>query len=154
MISIEGYILTQQKLSSQHNGYTLVEILVTVAIVGVITAIALPAYQDSTLRAARAEGKSALLEVSADQERFYSANNTYSTNAQPLANPPQAVRASRDGHYQIAVAACADGTIANCFVATATPQGGQTDDECTTLTLSNTGVRGATGATADECWQR
>ena len=135
-------------------GYTLLEILITLAIIGIIAAVALPSYRASSLRAARAEAKTALMETAADQERFYSANTSYSVNALPLANPPQETKASRDGHYQITVAACASGTIANCFVATATPLGDQANDECTTLTLTNTGIRGATGASTEECWER
>ena len=67
--------------------------------------------------------------------------------------PPVATRASENGFYVISVAACGAG-IATCFVATATPQGDQTADLCTTLTLNSVGVRGATGGTAAECWQR
>lgn len=134
------------------SAYTLVELLITVAIIGVIAAVALPSFRDSSMRANRSEAQTALLEAASDQERFYSANSSYSTDALPLANPAQAIKTSRDGHYQISIAACDTGTIANCFVATATPQGGQAGDTCTTLTLSNTGVRGSTGAAVDECW--
>ena len=146
--------MASRQFAANKSGYTLLEILITLAIIGVLAAVALPSFQSSSLRATRAEAKTALLEAASDQERFYSANSSYSTNALPLANPAQEFKSSRDGNYQIAVAACGAGTIANCFVATATPLGGQADDECTTLTLSNTGVRGSTGASVEECWQR
>jgi type IV pilus assembly protein PilE len=136
------------------SGFTLIEILIALAIVGIITAIALPAYQDSQLRAGRAEGKTALLQVAADQERFYSNGFTYSTNAVPLATTPAANLMSQNGKYRVTVAACSGGTIANCFLATATPQGNQADDACGNLTLTSTGVRAATGGTNDECWAR
>lgn len=132
--------------------YTLIELLVTVAIIGIIAAVALPSFQASSMRAARTEAQTALLEAASDQERFYSANSSYSTDALPLTNPAQEFKTSRDGHYQISIAACDTGTIANCFVATATPQGGQASDTCTTLTLTDTGIRGSTGAAVDECW--
>lgn len=135
-------------------GFSLLELLIALAVIGLITAIALPTYQESTLRSGRADGKSALMQVAAAQERYYSANNTYSTNAAPFANPPEATIDSPDGKYEISVSACSGGTIANCFVATATPQGSQTNDVCTSLTIDSTGVRGATGAPAEECWQR
>lgn len=134
-------------------GFTLIEILIVVAIIGVLAAIAIPSYQNSVMVSRRAEAKSTLLQVASDQERFFSSNNTYSTNALPLAAPPVATRASENGFYVISVAACGAG-IATCFVATATPQGDQTADLCTTLTLNSVGVRGATGGTAAECWQR
>jgi type IV pilus assembly protein PilE len=60
---------------------------------------------------------------------------------------------SERGLYQVAVAACGGGTIATCFVATATPQGNQTADSCTTLTITNTGLKGATGDSAENCWR-
>jgi type IV pilus assembly protein PilE len=134
-------------------GFTLIEILIVVAILGVLAAIAIPSYQGSVRVSRRAEAKSTLLQVASDQERLYSNSNTYSTNAQPLAAPPVATRTSEFGWYVITVAACAPG-IASCFVATATPQGDQTTDLCTTLTLASNGARGATGGTAAECWQR
>jgi type IV pilus assembly protein PilE len=128
--------------------------MVAVAIVGLLTAIALPAYRNSTLRAARADGKTALLQVASDQERFYSNGFTYSTNAVPLAATPAATLTSRDGNYVVTVAACSGLTIATCYVATATPQGGQTEDDCGNLTVSSTGVRAASGGTVEECWER
>lgn len=133
-------------------GFTLLELLIVVAIIGVLSSFAFPAYQNGVLRGGRAEGHSTLLQVASDQERFFNDNNSYSTNALPLANPAVATRASDNSLYNVTVAACATGTIANCFVATATPTGRQTEDSCTTLTISNTGLRGATGGTVQDCW--
>ncbi|MEX0619820.1 MAG: type IV pilin protein [Pseudohongiellaceae bacterium] len=138
----------------QTTGYTLLELLITVAIIGIIAAVALPTYQQSVLRSARAEAKSALMQVAANQERFYSANNSYSTNADPLSASPQATVESRDGSYVVSVAACTSGSIANCFLATAVPQDNQSADSCGSLTLTNTGVRAATGGSVDDCWER
>lgn len=134
-------------------GFSLVELLLVVAIVGILAAVALPAYQNSVLAGGRAEGQQLLMEVASDQERFYSLNNSYSTNAAPLADPPASTRTSETGRYQVSVSACTGGSIGNCFVATATPQGDQTDDSCTTLTINHLGQRGATGDTVDNCWR-
>jgi len=139
----------------QAAGFNLIELLITVAILGILTALALPSYQASVLRSGRSEAKNILLQVAGNQERFFSANNTFSVNADPLSNPVVLALTSETGRYQVTVAACGGGgTIATCFVATATPQLDQVNDSCTTLTLSNTGVRGATGDTVEECWNR
>lgn len=136
-------------------GFTLIEILIVVAILGVLIGIALPAYNNSVLRSGRAEAKGELMQVAADQERYFSSFNTYINDATPLNTPTVANRnrTTQNGLYVISVAAGATG-IGSSFVATATPQGDQANDQCTTLTITNTGVRGATGGTADECWQR
>ncbi len=141
---------------SNPNGFTLIELLIVIAILGVLTSIALPAYQNSVLRSNRAEAKSELLQVASDQERYFSNFNTYVDDATPLNTPVVADRdrTTQNGLYTISVAACVGGAITNCFLATATAQGEQTADACTTLTISNTGARGATGDTTAECWQR
>lgn len=137
-------------------GFTLLELLIVVAIMGVLASIALPAYQNSALRAGRAEGKSELLQVASDQERYFSNFNTYVDDATPLNTPVVADRdrTTQNGLYTISVAACGGGALANCFLATATAAGDQTGDACTTITITNTGVRGATGDTVAECWAR
>lgn len=142
----------------KQQGFTLVELLVVVAIMAILVTVALPAYQNSALRSGRAEAKGELLQVAAEQERYYSSFNTYIDDATPMTTPTVANRdrTSTNATYLISVAACAGGAISNCFLATATAQGVQLDDLCDTLTISNTGIRGATGtgATAEECWQR
>ncbi len=135
-------------------GFTLVEILIVIAILCVLVAIALPAYQNSIIRSGRAEAKGELMIVASDQERFFSSNNVYAVDATPLVTTDDTTRTTENGLYQITVAAGTTGAIATSFLATATPQRQQTGDTCTTLTISNTGVRGATGDTVDECWGR
>jgi type IV pilus assembly protein PilE len=142
------------KRSNTGRGFTLIEMLMVLAIVGILAVVALPSYQQSRLRAGRADGKNALLQAASNQERFYSNSFTYSTNAGPLSTPPQVTVTSADGNYVISVAACGGSTIASCFIATATPQGNQTDDDCGNLTITSTGARAASGGTVEECWQR
>lgn len=138
-------------------GFTLIELLIVVAIIGVLSAIAIPAYQNSVLRSGRAEAKAELLEVASDQERFFSSNNTYSTDATPLITTDGTTLTTQNALFSIAVAACGGGAISNCFIANATAQNEQLGDDCDTLTITNTGLRGATGtgtASTEECWQR
>ena len=135
-------------------GFTLIEILIVVAIMGILASIALPAYQNNVLRSGRAEAKGELMIVASDLERFFSSNNSYSTDATPLVTTDGTTRTTGNGLYDITVAAGGTGNIATSFVATATAVGEQTADACATFTISNTGVRGATGDTVEECWQR
>lgn len=137
-------------------GFTLLELLIVVAIMGILASVALPAYQNSVVRSGRAEAKTELLQVASDQERYFSNFNTYVDDALPLNAPVVAGRdrTTQNAFYAISVAACGTGAITNCFVATATAQNAQTEDSCTTLTISDTGARGATGDTTNECWQR
>jgi type IV pilus assembly protein PilE len=152
MIATEGLIMRQ----ASHNGFTLLELLIVVAIMGILASIAIPAYQNSVTRSSRAEAKTELLQVASDQERYFSNFNTYVDDALPLNTPVVAGRdrTTQNGFYLISVADCGGGAITNCFLATATAQNDQTADTCTTLTVSNAGARGATGDTINECWQR
>lgn len=141
------------KNTGKVQGFTVIELLIAVAILGVLSAIAIPSYLDNVARSRRAEAKTVLLQVASEQERFFSSNNTYTTNDFPLTGVADG-RESESGYYDVSVAACGGGAIGNCFVATATAQNEQAGETCTTLTFSNTGVRGSTGADADECWLR
>ena len=143
------------KISKQQLGFTLIEILMVVAILGILAAIAIPSYNASRIRSGRAEAKGELMQVASDLERYFSSFNTYIDDATPLNTPTVADRdrTTQNGLYVIDVDPGGSG-IGTSFIATATPQGDQTADSCTTLTITNTGVRGATGDTVEECWQR
>ena len=146
--------VSQASSSPRHaRGFTLVEIMIVILILGIVVAAALPSYRSAQQKAGRAEAKAALLEVASMQERFYTTNNSYSTNAVPLASPAVAIFTSESGKYAVTVAACAGGTITACFLATAAPQGAQASDVCGNLTLSSTGVRGSSAGVTDECWE-
>jgi type IV pilus assembly protein PilE len=141
--------------SREFNGFSLIELLIAMEIMGILVAVAMPVYTNSVIRSNRSEAKNELMQVAAEQERFFSSNNIYTNDATPLLTPNVASRdrTTTNAWYLISVEACAGGAITNCFIATATPQGTQTVDVCTTLTITNTGVRGATGSTTDDCWQ-
>ena len=131
-------------------GFSLIELIIVMAIIGIITAFAYPAYQESVQRSRRAEGIDTLLGVAQAQEVLYSQTNAYSTNAKPFA-PTAATVGSENGYYLVSVASGTCGTTA-CFMATATAQGPQANDkDCVTLSIDNLGNKSSTPAGGD-CW--
>jgi len=144
----------------RQKGFSLIELMVVVAIVGIIAAIAYPSYEQYVLRSGRADGKAKLMEMLQAQERFFSQNQTYTATLGTgngglgyTADADGAV-ASQSGKYNITAAACTGKTIANCVNLTATPTGAQANDaECGTLTLDSSGVRTESGSgTVATCW--
>lgn len=148
-----------------HKGFTIVELLIVVAIIGILAAIAIPSYQNYVNRAGRTDGQTWLMTVMQAQERFYSQNQTYTANlgvgGLGLVNPSGGAVAangtltSEDGRYAISAAACANAVIANCVTLTATAQGQQAarDTECGNLTLDSRGTKGESGTgDVDACW--
>ena len=132
------------------SGFTLIELMIVVVIVGILLGIAFPAYQDHVLRSHRADAHGALLDIASRQERFVAQNNTYTTEISANTGLGLGSTTSRENYYNLSVAACGGGTIASCYVITATATGGQANDtDCATITYDSLGVRG--GTTAD-CW--
>jgi type IV pilus assembly protein PilE len=141
-------------------GFTLIELMITVAVVAILGAIAYPSYQDFVQRSRRQEGKAALADAAARQEKFYLNNKTYCDRiGVPCTVPPGAdlgMQATA-GDYTIAVSpATAACPIVTCYALTAmpTPGGPQTGDntKCGTLTVNSGGVKGATGPMPNDCW--
>lgn len=131
-------------------GFTLIELMIVVVIIGLLFGIAIPSYQSSVLRAHRADAQGTLLDISAREERFLAQNNTYTTDVSAATGLNMGTTTSSEGYYNLSVAACAGGTIAICYLVTATATGGQTNDtDCLTITYSSTGVR---SGTTGNCW--
>lgn len=136
-------------------GFTLVEVVIVIVIVGILMAIALPGYQDSMRKGRRADAKAVLMDAANRQERFMLDRSRYTENMVELgfgAEPAQ----SGEGHYLVDVEAPDPNCpLATCYILTATPVvgGAQADDtDCTSFSVKSTGARSATGAAASQCW--
>ncbi len=123
-------------------GFTLIEIMIAVVIVAILSAIALPAYQQYVIRAKRTDGRAALLNNHTALEKCKATFGVYNNAACTI------TAASPDGHYTVTVA-----STATTFTLTATPIGAQANDtECSTITLTNLAVEGGTGSDSSTCW--
>jgi type IV pilus assembly protein PilE len=130
--------------SLQQAGFTLIEAMVVVVLLAVAASLALPSYSNYVIRTHRTEAIETLMATAACQERLYIRNNAYDADSCEGNSP--------NGYYAITV------TTANSdqnFVAAAAPQGGQVEDSCGTLSITDIGVKQAAGEGgnfAQLCW--
>lgn len=135
-------------------GFTLIELMITVAIVAILAAIAYPSYQEQVRRSNRTEGERTLMEAAQRLERCFTEYNAYNNANCSVASPTGAFPFNTEnGHYSISVA-----STANTFTLTATRTSSMmTSDRCGNFTLTQTGAKGivsaASGLTVADCWR-
>lgn len=148
-------------LRNRARGFTLIEIMIVVVIIGVLSAFAFPAYQSYVLKSRRADAKNAVLDMASRQERYLSMNNKYSDAAADLGYSalPLAVNASGTSYYSLSVTVSAASSTAPAgFIAKATPTGvQQKDTECYTFQVDQTGAQSnlksdGSKSTSTACW--
>jgi len=140
--------------SHSNTGFTLIELIMVMAIVGVILSIALPSYQQSLYKARRAEAKTLLLDLASRQEQLMLDSSTYTTDLAQLGYSEYKDEAD-DRVYSPKLNPCASGSIETCYLLTAIPVKNshqEQDKNCTSFSLDSFGKKTATGETKDECW--
>jgi len=132
-------------------GFTLIEVMMVVAVLAIVVSFGLPSYREQVMKSRRAEGMGELLELADRLERFYSDRGSYEDAT--LGNGGTDIyRATTDkGHYALTI----DAQDAVTFTISATPQGTQAKDKCGKFTLTSLGVRSVSGGSlsTDDCWK-
>ena len=133
-----------QMRATRASGFSLIEVMVVIAIVGILASIALPAYNDHTRKTRRAAGTACVSAVAQAMERYYTTALTY------VGAPAVATMTARcDPDVLTFYTITTGGLAAKTFTVSAAPTGKQAGDECGTLTLNQAGVKSPSTA---GCW--
>lgn len=135
---------------SKSSGVSLIELLVVVAIIGILVAITLPSFQAQTQATRRADCAKVLTTSSIQMERYFSGNTFSYAGASAGAGgiiPDKCPIDGTDTFYTVSVV-----SDAATYTLSAAPTGAQASDSCGTLTLNQAGAQGA-GGPVDECWR-
>ena len=139
------------QIPNRSQGFSLIELMIAVVIVGILAAIAIPMYSDYVTRSRRADGQATLMQVAQELERCYTQFSKYNDNSCSVVNSGVVSETSDQGFYGIS--ASGGNLTESTFTLTATPQNEQADDtDCTALTLTHLGEQSATGDDPDSCW--
>lgn len=134
-------------------GFTLVELMITIAIIGILASIAYPSYQNSVMKSHRSDAQTGLSQLAQALERFYGVRYTYigtgdsggGTSGAPINDVFSHTSTPFEGsktYYNLTLTASATN-----YTVTATPAGNQANDSCGTLTLTKSGAK-----TPANCW--
>ncbi|MEI5639128.1 MULTISPECIES: type IV pilin protein [unclassified Pseudoalteromonas] len=133
-------------------GFTLIEVMIVVVIIGILAAVSYPNYTEYVKRGARADAMTILLDAANKQEQYFVDNRSYATDLSDIGVPGT----SENGYFTISL----QGVTTDTFTLVATAASGPVrgDSDCPALTIDELGIRGVSGVTdqaqIDRCWER
>lgn len=146
-------------LAAKQRGFTLMELIIAMTILGILTAIAIPNYTAYIQRSNRSEARNALLEAAAWMERWRTERGRYDTPPPAVGGTPPPLpftQVPAVGTAKYTIAAPTTPAAGTSYSITATATGVMATDVCSTLTITETGQRTFTGGggTQETCWGR
>ena len=140
-------------MKNKTRGFTLIELMIVVAILAIVAAIGYPSYLEQVKKSRRAEGMGHLLELADRMERFYSDKGTYAGATLGTTSGNVFVATTEGGHYTLSIGA--QDNVAFTISAAPTSKGKQNKDKCGTFTMTSLGVKSVSGGSLskDDCWK-
>lgn len=138
-------IINVDESMKENKGFTLIELMITVVIIGILASVAYPSYTQYVIKSARSEGVAAVMRVANLQEQYYLDHRTYTTDMTKL-GLDKSPFITEHGHYSVS----SSGTITTTVTATAVGvQASRDATVCPTITLTSDGIKGP----SEECWK-
>ncbi|MGM0672826.1 MAG: type IV pilin protein [Pseudomonadota bacterium] len=134
--------------SCRHGGFTLIELMIVVVVIGILASIAIPAYQNHVIKAQRSDGTTALMDLRMAQERWRANNPSYTNDIGDLVGVGPT---SPEGRYNLEIDEGSATATRFALTATKRADGGLTDAKCPSLTLTYAAGEVTNGP--DGCWR-